>query len=104
MTADTAAAVRVRVLEADLAAMNTRGREIAAQFMRARGQVVLLTRALEKYAFHAADCARRQLHVCADGGETIPSAVLADCACTCGLDAIVTPDPTPDAARVIAEI
>ena len=97
-------AARIAVLEAELAAMNARGRDIAAQFLRARGQVVLLTRALEKYAFHAADCARRQMHVCADGGETIPSAVLADCECTCGLDRIVTADATPDAARVIAEI
>ena len=97
-------AVRIAVLEAELAAMNARGRDIAAQFMRARGQVVLLTRALEKYAFHAADCARRQMHVCADGGETIPSAVLADTACTCGLDAIVTPEPTPDAKRIITEV
>ena len=97
-------AVRIAVLEAELAAMNARGRNIAAQFMRARGQVVLLTRALEKYAFHAADCARRQMHVCADGGETIPSAVLADCECTCGLDAIVTPEPTPDAKRIITEV
>ena len=97
-------AVRIAVLEAELAAMNARGRDIAAQFMRARGQVVLLTRALEKYAFHAADCARRQMHVCADGGETIPSMVLADTACTCGFERIVTPDPTPDAKRIITEV
>ena len=91
-------------LEAELRAMNERGKQIAAQLMRARGQVVLLTKALETYGFHRADCARRQMHVCADGGETIPSMVLADTACTCGFERIVTPDPTPDAKRIITEV
>jgi hypothetical protein len=85
-------AVRAASLQAELRDMHTAG-------MRLRGQVELLKRALEKYGWHTVDCARRQLHVCADGSETVPSAVLADAECTCGLDKIVTPGDEP---RIIA--
>lgn len=85
------AALRAALLEQELGEMNAAGARLTTEILKLRGQVELLSRALEKYGFHSIECARRQLHVCEEG--EIPSAVLADCECTCGLDKIVTPDP-----------
>ena len=92
-----AANIELSQMQDELQAMNQRGLEAATAMLRYKGQVKLLTMALEKYAFHAADCARRQMHECSEGTFCVMD--LNDEKCTCGLAEIVTPDPVPEAPK-----